>query len=129
MGNALIDADRLSRNQNHIGVLFDDADQFSVRLEFVTEKFADTVVGRFILAARAFVAEVEREKIVERTQRGKAQRARSGKLPQATGRGIYGTDMSSKAGLVAWIHGRPQLFAKPSRYLPAGTVATASQAA
>ena len=27
---------------------------------------------------------------MERTQRGKAQRARSGKLPQATGRGIYG---------------------------------------
>src|SRR5688500_17835736 len=78
--------DRLSRNQNHIGVLFDEANQSGVRLDFVTEKFEDTAVGRFILAARAFVAEVEREKIVERTQRGKAQRARSGKLPQATGR-------------------------------------------
>jgi site-specific DNA recombinase len=82
--------DRLSRNQNHIGVLFDEANQAGVKLDFVTEKFEDTAVGRFILAARAFVAEVEREKIVERTQRGKAQRARSGKLPQGTGRGIYG---------------------------------------
>jgi site-specific DNA recombinase len=82
--------DRLSRNQNHIGVLFDDANQFGVRLDFVTEKFEDTAVGRFILAARAFVAEIEREKIVERTQRGKTQRAKSGKLPQATGRGMYG---------------------------------------
>jgi site-specific DNA recombinase len=82
--------DRLSRNQNHIGVLFDEANGYGVKLDFVTEKFEDTAVGRFILAARAFVAEVEREKIVERTQRGKAQRARGGKLPQATGKGIYG---------------------------------------
>ena len=33
---------------------------------------------------------VEREKIVERTVRGKKQRARSGRLPQATGKGCYG---------------------------------------
>lgn len=82
--------DRLSRNQNHIGVLFDEANGANVRLDFVTEKFEDTAVGRFILAARAFVAEVEREKIVERTQRGKSQRAREGKLPQAAGRGMFG---------------------------------------
>lgn len=82
--------DRLSRNQNQIGVLFDEASSAGVRLEFVTEKFEDTAIGRFILAARAFVAEVEREKIAERTSRGKAQRARSGRIPQGTGRGIYG---------------------------------------
>jgi site-specific DNA recombinase len=90
--------DRLSRNQNHIGVLFDEANGSNVRLDFVTEKFEDTAVGRFILAARAFVAEVEREKIVERTQRGKAQRAREGKLPQATGRGMYGYRYDAASG-------------------------------
>jgi site-specific DNA recombinase len=82
--------DRLSRNQNHIGVLFDEVQQAGGRLEFVTEKFEDTAVGRFILAARAFIAEVEREKIVERTTRGKLERARSGRIPQAMGRGTYG---------------------------------------
>jgi site-specific DNA recombinase len=82
--------DRLSRNQNHIGVLFDEFQGNGVKLEFVTERFEDTAVGRFILAARAFIAEVEREKIVERTTRGKTERARSGRIPQATGRGIYG---------------------------------------
>src|SRR5437870_2724430 len=46
--------DRLSRNQNHIGVLFEEANGANVRLDFVTEKFEDTAVGRFILAARAF---------------------------------------------------------------------------
>jgi site-specific DNA recombinase len=82
--------DRLSRNQNQIGVLFDEASGAGVRLEFVTERFEDTAIGRFILAARAFVAEVEREKISERTTRGKTERARSGRIPQAAGKGIYG---------------------------------------
>ena len=82
--------DRLSRNQNHIGVLFDEVEQAGAQLQFVTEKFEDTAIGRFILAARAFIGEVEREKIAERTMRGKAERARSGKIAQGTGKGIYG---------------------------------------
>ena len=82
--------DRLSRNQNHIGVLFDEVERAGARLEIITEKFEDTAMGRFILAARAFLAEVEREKISERTMRGKAERARSGKIPQGTGKGCYG---------------------------------------
>lgn len=90
--------DRLSRNQNHIGVLFDEAQRGGARLEFVTERFEDNAVGRFILAARAFVAEVEREKILERTTRGKAERARSGRLPQATGTGIYGYRYNPASG-------------------------------
>lgn len=90
--------DRLSRNQNHIGVLFDEFEQHAVKLEFVTEKFEDTAIGRFILAARAFIAEIEREKIVERTTRGKAERARSGRLPQATGKGIYGYVYNAATG-------------------------------
>ena len=79
--------DRLSRHQNHIGVLFDEAEGWGVKFEFVTERFEDTAIGRFILAARAFTAEVEREKIAERTMRGKAERARAGKIPQAPGKG------------------------------------------
>lgn len=90
--------DRLSRNQNQIGVLFDECEQRGVRLEFVTEKFEDTAMGRFILAARAFIAEIEREKIAERTMRGKLERARSGRLPQGTGKGIYGYTYSRQTG-------------------------------
>ena len=90
--------DRLSRNQNHIGVLFDDVEQAGARLEFVTEKFEDTAVGRFILAARAFIAEIEREKIAERTMRGKLERARAGKLPQGTGKGCHGYRYTAETG-------------------------------
>mgnify|MGYP002174268156 CR=1 FL=1 len=90
--------DRLSRNQNHIGVLFDEVEQAGAQLQFVTEKFEDTAIGRFILAARAFVGEVEREKIAERTMRGKAERARSGRLPQGTGIGCYGYTYDRETG-------------------------------
>ena len=82
--------DRLSRDQTHIGLLLYEAQDSGVRLEFVTERLEDTAEGRFLLAARAFIAEIERAKIQERTLRGKAARARAGKLPQGTGRGIYG---------------------------------------
>ena len=90
--------DRLSRSQNHIGILFDEFETSGVTLAFVTERFEDTAVGRFILAARAFIAEVEREKIAERTMRGKEERARSGRIPQATGRGMYGYHYDPAAG-------------------------------
>src|SRR5215210_5119177 len=90
--------DRLSRNQNHIGVLVDEIQQAGARLEFVTERFEDTAVGRFILAARAFVGEVEREKMGERTTRGKLERARSGRIPQAYGLGCYGYVYSRATG-------------------------------
>ena len=82
--------DRLSRNQNRIGVLFDEIERANARLEFVTEKFEDSATGRFILAARAFIGEVEREKIAERTMRGKVERARNGKIAQGTGKEMYG---------------------------------------
>ena len=90
--------DRLSRSQNHIGILFDEFEAGGVTLAFVTERFEDTAVGRFILAARAFIAEVEREKIAERTMRGKEERASSGRIPQATGRGMYGYHYDSDTG-------------------------------
>ena len=78
--------------------MFDDFESAGVTMAFVTERFEDTAVGRFILAARAFIAEVEREKIAERTMRGKEERARSGRIPQATGRGMYGYIYDPTAG-------------------------------
>src|SRR5215212_10129061 len=82
--------DRLSRNQNQIGVMFDEIQQAGARLEFVTERFEDTAVGKLILTVRGFAAEVEREKMSEQTMRGKLERALSGRIPQAFSRGCYG---------------------------------------
>lgn len=72
--------DRLSRNQAHLYVLAEELEDAGVRLEFVTESFADSAVGRLLRSVSAFVSEVEREKIVERTSRGKLARLQSGRM-------------------------------------------------
>src|SRR3954464_5795402 len=82
--------DRLARNQQKLAVLVDEVEEAGARLDFVTERFEDTAVGKLILTVRAFAAEVEREKISERTTRDKLERAKSGRIPQAFGRGCYG---------------------------------------
>ena len=81
--------DRLGRNQAHLAILLHEMDEAGVRVEFVTEKFEDSAVGKFILAAKGFAAEVEREKIIERTQRGRRARVASGK-PVAGCKAPYG---------------------------------------
>ena len=90
--------DRLSRNQIHVAVLLDNIEKVGASLEFVTESFENTAVGRLILNVRAFSGEVEREKIAERTMRGKEARAKSGRIPQATGKGIYGYSYDRETG-------------------------------
>jgi len=90
--------DRLSRKQTHIGILVDEMESLAVRLEFVTEKFEDTATGQLLRSVKAFAAEFEREKIAERTMRGKAERARSGRIPQATGKGLFGYRYDPESG-------------------------------
>lgn len=72
--------DRLSRSQTHVAVLVEEMDAAGARLELVTETFEDTPIGRFIRAALAFKAELEREDLIERTTRGMRARASLGKL-------------------------------------------------
>lgn len=81
--------DRLSRDQLHTAVLIDDFEHNGARLELVTEDFEDSSTGRFIRSVKAFAAELEREKIVERTTRGRRARVEAGK-PLASGRPLYG---------------------------------------
>jgi len=82
--------DRLARNQTKLAVLLDEAEEAGVVLECVTEKVEDSPLGKLVMSLRAFAAEVEREKMGERTTRGKIERARTGRMPQAFGRGCYG---------------------------------------
>jgi site-specific DNA recombinase len=90
--------DRLARNQTKLAVLLDEAEEAGVALECVTEKVEDSPLGKLVMSLRAFAAEVEREKMGERTTRGKIERARSGRIPQAFGRGCYGYVYNPAAG-------------------------------
>ncbi len=43
--------DRLSRNQAHLAILAEEIEDHGARLEFVTEAFEDSAVGKFIRSA------------------------------------------------------------------------------
>jgi site-specific DNA recombinase len=81
--------DRLSRNQAHTYILAEEFSRVDTQLKFVTEDFEDSAVGRFIRSAKSFAAEVEREKMIERSVRGRHARARSGKMIPGA-RPLYG---------------------------------------
>lgn len=89
--NAIItyDPDRLSRRQVHYAVLVDECERHGVDLLFVHGQHDKTAVGEFLANARAFAAELEREKFRERSQRGLLARANSGKL-RPSNRPLYG---------------------------------------
>ncbi len=90
--------DRLSRHQAHVAILMDEFERHGARLELVTETFEDSAVGRFILAAKAFAAEIEQEQRVERTIRGKRQRVLSGKIHRS-GIEKFGYRRDNEAGV------------------------------
>lgn len=81
--------DRVSRNQSHLAILAEEIENHGARLDLVTEDFEDSAVGKFIRQAKGFAAEIEREKIAERTTRGTRARVGAGK-PLAGGKPLYG---------------------------------------
>ncbi len=74
------DPDRTLRNQTYVGLVLDECIRNDCRLAFATCDFEDTATGKFLLNARVFAAEMEWEKIRERTLRGRKARVESGKL-------------------------------------------------
>jgi site-specific DNA recombinase len=70
--------DRLARSLALQLVLLDEFKRAGVRVEFVTTPAEDTAEGRLLLNVSGVVAEFEREKIRERTSRGKREKARRG---------------------------------------------------
>ncbi len=90
--------DRLSRNQTDTTILVDEMERNKVALACVSEPFEATTVGKMVLSVRAFAAELEREKIVERTQRGKRARVQQGKIHRH-GPELYGYRRDKEAGV------------------------------
>lgn len=72
--------DRLSRNQIHLGVLIDEMHHYNVIVECIQENYDTSAAGQFMQNALAFAAEVEREKILTRTNDGRRKRAKNGKM-------------------------------------------------
>lgn len=72
--------DRLSRNQTHFAVLLDEMQHLKISVACVKEKLDDTPMGVFVRQTLGFVAEIERQKIIERTEDGRKKRIESGKM-------------------------------------------------
>ena len=83
------DVDRLGRDQAHLYILDEEATRHGCELRFVLEEFDKSPIGKVVRGLKGFAAEVEREKIMERTARGRLGRAESGRLLPSS-RPLYG---------------------------------------
>ena len=81
--------DRLSRKQEHVAILLEEMEYYDVEIHCVKEKIDDTPMGKIARMVLAFVAEMEREKILDRTNTGRINKAKEGKAPPV-GRVPYG---------------------------------------
>lgn len=72
--------DRLSRKLAHLAMMVDDCERFCTELLFVTDSLDTSPEGALLYSVRGYVAEIEREKIKERTSRGKRVKAENGTL-------------------------------------------------
>lgn len=90
--NALIcyDTSRLARKAVHIAIIAEECEKSKAELIFVTEPLDSSPEGQLIRYVKGYAAEIEREKIAERTYRGRMARALSGKLPSGSHAKLYG---------------------------------------
>ncbi len=73
--------DRLTRKQVHAAILLEELEHYNCQLYSVLETEADdSVMGQFVRTVLAFVAEMEREKIMDRTITGRINAAKAGKV-------------------------------------------------
>ncbi|GHO52371.1 recombinase family protein [Ktedonobacter robiniae] len=70
--------DRLSRSQVHNAILMEEMEHHKITLHCVKEKIDDTPMGKFTRMILSFVAEMEREKIMDRTMSGRISMAKQG---------------------------------------------------
>ena len=89
------EADRLFRDPlgllNVVKVFSDNG----VRLEFVNGPSPDTPEGELIMFLLGWAGKNERNLIKRRTMEGREKIARAGRLPQGSGKGLYGYDYNA----------------------------------
>ncbi len=84
------DLDRLSREAEHQTIIMEDLAYNGVKVECVLREIDDTPEGRLMLSILGYTATVERERIRERTMRGRKARAERDKRLLGQGREKYG---------------------------------------
>ena len=90
-------SDRLSRDPLHLLMLVQEFQDAGVSLHFVEGSLEDTPEGRLVLYVQGYAGQKERAWIARRTMEGKEKTAKSGRLPNGTGYGIFGCDYNRDA--------------------------------
>ncbi len=72
--------DRLARDTDHQGYIFTEAKKAGVRIGSATEDLDNSFQGKLLRMVASVVAEAEREKIVERTTRGRIEKRKQGRV-------------------------------------------------
>ena len=76
----ILDPDRLARKSTHQLLLSEELKKLGVTLEFVNRQLGDNPEDRLLFNMQGIIAEFEREKIIERTRRGKIYKAKNGQI-------------------------------------------------
>jgi len=76
----IYDPDRLARNLAHQLIITDEIEKSGAKLFFVSVTFEESPEGKLFYSMRGAISAYEKEKIKERTTRGKKGKARKGKL-------------------------------------------------
>jgi len=92
------DLDRLARNPVHQALIIEECSRHDVALEIVLAPLDTSPEGMLIAYVRGYAAQIEREKIRERSLRGKRYRAASGKIHNS-GIDLYGYRRDREAGV------------------------------
>jgi site-specific DNA recombinase len=91
--------DRLARNPIHIAIIAEECDKRGIELIFVTEPCDNSPEGHLIRYVKGYAAQIEYEKIRERTIRGKREKCRQGKMATGGGR-LFGYN---------WVDGKREI--------------------
>jgi site-specific DNA recombinase len=76
----ILSPDRLSRKSAHQVLLIEEMKRLGVDFAFVNRSIGDTPEDQMLLQMQGIIAEYEREKILERSRRGKLYAAQKGKV-------------------------------------------------
>ena len=74
----LLSPDRLARHYAHQWLLIEELEKLQVAVVFLQNPFGDTPQGKLLTQMQGMMAEYERAQILERTRRGRLEKARRG---------------------------------------------------
>lgn len=115
----VLSPDRLSRKSAHQILLIEEMKRLGVDFSFVNRKIGDSPEDQMLLQIQGIISEYEREKIIERSRRGKLYAAKTGKVNVLSGApyGYYYQKTTETQDAVYLIHPEEASVVKEAFFL------------